>query len=106
LDLEFMRAVGASVFRQLFAQLSSDVSHFAHPYYFETSSCSMFYPACVVFTLCLAYFLRELYPTARSPAILLRYGPFLTSCRASFFAVSIFDNSSRRVQDAGGTAGR
>ena len=33
LDLELLRAVGASVFRQLFAQLSSEVSHFTHPYY-------------------------------------------------------------------------
>src|SRR5829696_9588821 len=33
LDLELLRAVGARVFRQLFAQLSSEVSHFTHPYY-------------------------------------------------------------------------
>jgi hypothetical protein len=43
-----VRAVGASVFRQLFAQLSSEVAHFTHPYYFEATSCSTFYPSCTL----------------------------------------------------------
>ena len=47
-DLEVVRAVGASVFRQLFAQLSSEVAHFTHPYYFEATSCSTFYPSCIL----------------------------------------------------------
>ena len=47
-DLELVRAVGASVFRQLFAQLSSEVAHFTHPYYFEATSCSTFYPSCTL----------------------------------------------------------
>src|SRR5829696_711285 len=47
-DLEVVRAVGASVLRQLFAQLSSEITHFTHPYYFEATSCSTFYPSCIL----------------------------------------------------------
>jgi hypothetical protein len=48
LDLKLLRALGTCVFRQLFAQLSSEVAHFTHLYYFEATSCSTFYPSCTL----------------------------------------------------------
>lgn len=48
LDLKLLRAVGTCVFRQLFAQLSSEVAHFTHLYFEATSRLTILPNLCIL----------------------------------------------------------